>query len=71
MSCITIMLLFNANDTEAKKLLNSTWLFKIAFHKMSSIARQPHVLPDVGWNNSFRNTLYEIIPNRLYADGAY
>jgi len=71
MSYITLTLPFNADGDEAKKLLSTAWLFKIATHKMLSIVKQFPVLPatDIGWKNTFRRIIYEIIPNRRYTDG--
>ena len=71
MSYITITLPFNVNGREAGSLLSTAWLFKIASHRMLSLARQTPVLPatDIGWKSVFRKAVYEIIPNRRYADG--
>jgi len=71
MSYITLTLPFNANGLEAKRLLSTAWLFKIASHRMLSIAKQSPVLPvtDIGWKNTFRRVIYEIVPNRRYTDG--
>jgi hypothetical protein len=50
---------------------STAWLFKIAVHKLLSVARQSPVLPgtDIGWKNTFRGIVYGFIPNRRYADG--
>jgi len=71
MNYITPSFPFNVNGEVAKKLLSTAWLFKIATHRMLSIAKQTPVLPatDIGWKNVFRKIIYEVIPNRRYADG--
>jgi len=71
MSYITLCLPFNVDREEARRLLSTAWLFKIASHRMLSLAKQFPVLPatDIGWKNTFRKTIYEIIPNRRYTDG--
>ena len=62
---------FNVDGTKAKRLLSTAWLFKIASHRMLSLAKQFPILPttDIGWKNAFRKIIYEIIPNRRYTDG--
>jgi len=72
MNYITITLPFNVGGGEAKKLLNTAWLFKVATHRMLDLARSASILPatDIGWKNTFRRVIYEVIPNRRYADGA-
>jgi len=71
MSYITITLPFNVGGDEAKKLLSTAWLFKIATHRMLDLARSTPILPatDISWKNTFRRAIYEVIPNRRYADG--
>jgi hypothetical protein len=51
--------------------LSTAWLFKIAAHRLLSVAKQTHVLSgtDIGWKSTFRGIVYEVIPNRRYADG--
>ena len=72
MSYITLCLPFNVDGEEARGLLSTAWLFKVATHRMLSLARRTPILPatDIGWKNAFREALYEVIPNRRYADGA-
>ncbi len=38
---------------------------------MLGMAKQSPILPatDIGWKNAFRRPIYEVIPNRRYADG--
>jgi hypothetical protein len=62
---------FNACCGVAERIVSTAWLFKIATHRLLSIAKQAPVLPgtDIGWRNTFRGIAYEIIPNRRYADG--
>jgi len=69
---ITIRLPFDVNGDAAKELLSTAWLFKIATHRVLSLARQQNLLPGskIGWKNMFRESAYGIIPNRRYADGA-
>jgi len=69
---ITIRLPFDVNGDTAKELLSTAWLFKIATHRVLSLARQQNLLPGskIGWKNMFREVAYGIIPNRRYADGA-
>ncbi len=71
MSYITLTLPFNVDGDEAKRLLSTAWLFKIATHKMLGLAKQSPILPatDIGWKNTFRRIIYEVIPNRRYVDG--
>ncbi len=71
MSYITLTLPFNVDGDVAKRLLSTAWLFKVATHRMLDIAKQIPVLPatDIGWKNTFRRVVYEIIPNRRYTDG--
>lgn len=71
MSYVTSALPFNVNGVEARRLLSTAWLFKIASHKMLGLAKEPPVLPatDIGWKNTFRKAIYELIPNRRYTDG--
>ncbi len=71
MSYITLCLPFNTNDNEAKLLLSTAWKFKIAVHRMLFLAKQYPALPatDIGWKNTFRKVIYEVIPNRRYVDG--
>jgi len=71
MSYVTLVLPFNIDGDEAKKLLSTAWLFKTATHKMLDLAKSFPVLPatDIGWKSTFRKTVYEVIPNRRYADG--
>jgi hypothetical protein len=69
---LTIRLPFNVNGDVAKELLSTAWLFKIAAHRVLSLARQQEVLSGtkIGWVNVFRGIAYGIVPNRRYADGA-
>lgn len=71
MSCITLVLPFNVDGIEAKRVLSSAWLFKIASHRLLGVVKQAPVLPatDIGWKNTFRSIVYEVVPNRRYADG--
>jgi len=71
MSYVTVCLPFNTDGDEAKRLLSTAWLFKIASHRMLSIAKQSPVLPatDIGWKNTFRKVIYDCMPNRRYTDG--
>ncbi|MEM0237881.1 MAG: hypothetical protein QXP97_07535 [Desulfurococcus sp.] len=71
MGYVTLVFPFNAGGEEARWLLSTAWLFKIASHRMLGFAKQSPVLPatDIGWKSVFRKTIYEIIPNRRYADG--
>jgi len=71
MSYITITLPFNVGGDAAEKLFSTAWLFRIATHRMLSLARNTPILPatDIGWKNTFRRAIYEVIPNRRYVDG--
>jgi len=71
MSYITLTLPFNVDGEEARKLFSTAWLFKLASHRMLSLAKRFPILPatDIGWKNTFRKIIYEIIPNRRYTDG--
>ena len=71
MTYITLTFPFNACCDVAKRLLSTAWLFKIATHRLLSVAKQSPALPgtDIGWKNTFREIVYEVVPNRRYADG--
>ena len=71
MSYVTLCLSFNVDGAEAKGLLSTAWLFKAATHRVLSLARRAPIPPatDIGWKNAFRGAVYEIVPNRRYADG--
>ncbi len=71
MSYVTLSLPFNIGGAEARRLLSTAWLFKIAAHRMLDMAKQTAALPatDIGWKNTFRKTVYGVIPNRRYTDG--
>jgi hypothetical protein len=69
---LTLKLPFNVDGGVAKELLSTAWLFRVAAHRVLSLVKQMQVPPSakVGWVNAFRESAYEIIPNRRYADGA-
>jgi hypothetical protein len=71
MTYITITFPFNICCDVAKRLLSTAWLFKMATHRLLSIAKHMSFLPgtDIGWKNYFRGIVYDVIPNRRYADG--
>jgi len=71
MTYIMLMFPFNVCCDVAKRFLSTAWLFKIATHRLLSIAKQSPVLPgtDIGWKSTFREIVYEVILNRRYADG--
>ncbi|BAA80267.1 hypothetical protein APE_1276 [Aeropyrum pernix K1] len=71
MSYITLTLPFNVGGSVAGDLFSTAWLFKTATHRMLSLAKQTPILPatDIGWKNTFRKAIYEVIPNRRYVDG--
>ncbi|MCD6491219.1 MAG: hypothetical protein ACP6IQ_06800 [Candidatus Njordarchaeia archaeon] len=71
MNYLTLALPFSVSDAEAKKLLSTAWLFKIASHRMLRLAKNCDVLPasDIGWKSMFRKSIYSVITNRRYADG--
>jgi len=68
----TIRFPFNVNNSVAKELLSTAWLFKIATHRVLAVAKQQEVLPGtkIGWVNAFRSIAYGVVRNRRYADGA-
>jgi IS605 OrfB family transposase len=70
-SYATITAGFNASDGDAKLLLSTVWLFKIATHRLFNIVKQMSVLPasDIGWKSMFYKTVYDVIPNRRYSYG--
>ncbi len=72
MSYVTLTLLFSASGDVAKRLLSTAWLFKIATHRVLSVAKQSPAPPgtDISWKSAFRSLAYNVIPNRRYADGA-
>jgi hypothetical protein len=71
MTYITLAFPFNACCVVAGRFLSTAWLFKIATHRLLSIAKQSPFLPgtDIGWKSTFRGVIYEVISNRRYADG--
>jgi hypothetical protein len=71
MAYVTLVLPFNVCCDVAKRVLSTAWLFKIATHRLLSVAKHSPVLPatDIGWKNTFRGMVYEFIPNVRYADG--
>ena len=70
MSYVTITAGFNASGENAKLLLSTAWLFKLASHRVLSYAKSMPILPasKIGWKNMFRKVAYDVIPNRRYAD---
>ena len=70
MSYVTVTASLNASGEEAKLLLSTAWLFKIATHRVLSTAQNMTVFPasKIAWKNTFRRLAYEVIPNRRYAD---
>jgi hypothetical protein len=70
-SYTTLRFPFNVNSATAKELLSTAWWFKVATHRVLSLAKQQQVLPGtkVGWANMFRGIAYKIVPNARYADG--
>jgi hypothetical protein len=71
-SFITLRFPFNANGSVAGELLSTAWWFKVATHRVLSLAKRQQVLPGtkIGWKNTFRDIAYGVIPNRRYVDGA-
>ncbi|MEM1831172.1 MAG: hypothetical protein QXJ97_06530 [Desulfurococcaceae archaeon] len=71
MSYVTVVLPFNATGDVAGRLLSTAWLFRIATHRVLSLAKSTPTLPgsDIGWKSVFRREAYSVIPNRRYADG--
>jgi hypothetical protein len=71
-SYVTLRLSFDVDGGVAKELLSTAWLFKIATHRVLSLAKQQQVLPGtkISWINTFRGIAYGVVPNRRYADGA-
>ena len=72
MSYITIVAGFNASGEDAKLLLSTAHLFKLATHRVLNYAKSMPILPasKIAWKNTFRNIAHEVIPNRRYADSA-
>jgi len=72
MGYVTITAGFNASGENAKLLLSTAWLFKIAAHRVLNYTRLTPTLPasKIGWKNTFRRIAYDVIPNRRYADSA-
>jgi len=69
---MTITAGFNASGEDARLLLSTAWLFKLASHRVLSYAKSMPILPasKIGWKNTFRKIAYDVIPNRRYADSA-
>ncbi|RLE97902.1 MAG: hypothetical protein DRJ96_02590 [Thermoprotei archaeon] len=72
MSYVTITAGLNASGEEAKLLLSTAWLFKLATHRVLSHAKALPTLPatKIAWKNTFRRVAYDVIPNRRYADSS-
>jgi hypothetical protein len=70
-SYVTIVAGFNASGEDAKLLLSTAWLFKIATHRLLNIVKQMPILPalDIGWKSLFYKIVYDVIPNRRYSYG--
>jgi hypothetical protein len=68
---VTIVAGFNASGENAKLLLSTAWLFKIATHRLLSVVKQMPILPasDIGWKSLFYKIVYDVIPNRRYSYG--
>jgi hypothetical protein len=64
MSYVTIVAGFNTSGEDAKLLLSTVWLFKVATHRLFNIVKQIPVLPasDIGWRSMFYKTVYDVIP---------
>jgi hypothetical protein len=71
MAYITLVFPFNVCCGVAKRVLSTAWLFKVATHRLLDVAKHSPVLPatDIGWKDAFRGIVYELVPNRRYADG--
>jgi hypothetical protein len=71
-SYVTIAAGFNASGENAKLLLSTAWLFKVATHRLFNIVKQSSALPasDISWKSTFYKTVYNVIPNRRYSYGA-
>ncbi len=72
MNYTTITAGFNTSDENAKLLLSTAWLFKLATHRVLNYAKSMPILPasKIAWKNTFRKIAYEAIPSRRYADSA-
>jgi IS605 OrfB family transposase len=70
-SYVTITAGFNTFGEDAKLLLSTAWLFKVATHRLFNIVNQMPVLPasDIGWKSAFYRAVYDVIPNRRYSYG--
>jgi hypothetical protein len=70
-SYVTIVAGFNTSGEDARLLLSTAWLFKVAAHRLFNIVKQTPVLPasDIGWKSMFYKTVYDVIPNRRYSYG--
>jgi hypothetical protein len=71
MSYVTIVAGFNTSGEDAKLLLSTAWLFKLATHRLFNIVKQYPTLPvsDIGWKSTFYKAVYDVIPNRRYSYG--
>jgi len=72
MNYITIQLPFNMNGKVAGELLSTAWLFRIAVHRVLTIAKQQEALPRsrIGWERAFHRIAYGATLQSDYADGA-
>jgi len=64
--------LFNASGENAKKVLSTAWLFKIACHEVLNKSKQVRdvLIPSkIAWIKMFKNYAYELIPNKRYSYG--
>ena len=69
----TIKLSFNASGEEAKRILSTAWLFKIACHRVLNKSKEIKnmLIPSkVAWIKMFKNYAYDVIPNKRYSYGA-
>ena len=69
----TLKMSFNASGEEARKILSTAWLFKIACHRVLNKSKQVRdvLIPSkIAWIKMFKSHAYELIPNKRYSYGA-
>jgi len=69
----TIKLSFNASGDKAGKILSTTWLFKLACHRVLDRSKEllDALIPSkIAWIKTFYGEARDLIPNKRYAYGA-
>jgi len=68
----TLKTSFNTSGEEARKILSTAWLFKMACHRVLNKSKQVGdvlVPSKVAWIKMFKSYAYDVIPNKRYSYG--